>query len=95
LAAFNDPFQRGAAGLSALGPVAGAFGEKTGEQVKPTFGPSLGSQLLGGAAAIAGTFFGGPAVGATAGSIFSGGGFGSGGGTGFNPAEFDQDSLGF
>ena len=93
LAAFNDPFLRGQQGLAAITPTAQAFGAQTGSNVTPTFGPSLGSQLIGGAASLAGTFLGGPvggAIGGSLGSVFSGGGFGSGGGAGFNPAEFNR-----
>jgi len=106
LADFNDPFQRGAAGLNAVLPAASTFGEQGISNTTPMTGPSLGGQLLGVAATGLGTFFGGPAVGAAAGSavgsIFSGGGsttpfqtgdnfgFGSGGQSGFNPAEFNR-----
>jgi len=75
MAAFNDPFNRGAAGLAAIGPVASQFG--TGTNTTPTFGPSVGSQLIGGAASLAGMFFGGPAgaaAGGALGSAVTGGG---------------------
>ncbi len=105
LADFNDPFQRGAAGLNAVLPAASTFGEQGISSTTPTFGPSVGSQLIGGAATAAGFLLGGPpgaAAGSALGSIFSGGGsttpfqtgdnfgFGSGGQSGFNPAEFNR-----
>ena len=93
LAAFNDPFQRGAAGLATISPTAGQFGTREGSETTPFTGPSIGSQLIGGAATAAGFLLGGPAgaaAGGALGSVFSGGGFGGGGQAGFNPAEFNR-----